>query len=247
MRVAFDLGRFRPRLELPVLQSFCVPTPRRGSCAPASGRERGRPNRCAPISSPQAIRCRAFADGQSGRRQLPRPCRSRSLRPKPLSQSLDNRGVEKVERRDSSAIRLDVPNAFRPVAHIRRTPLLRSRPERRRSRACLEAELPARRERDPEISNMQGARQTPIGLRLDVAAESASCPRKKMCSAGRSPQGWSADRTTPRDIGARGFRASSWAAPVAQTVVCATIRPVTTYQWLALCLILLPNTSYWQQ
>lgn len=120
MRVAFDLGRFRPRLELPVLQSFCVPTPRRGSCAPASGRERGRPNRCAPISS-QAIRCRAFADGQSGRRQLPRPCRSRSLRPKPLSQSLDNRGVEKVERRDSSAIRLDVPNAFRPVPHIRRS------------------------------------------------------------------------------------------------------------------------------
>jgi hypothetical protein len=123
-----SLDRFRPRLELPVLQSFCVPTPRRGSCAPASGRERGRPNRCAPISSPQAIKCRAFADGQSGGgRQFPRPCRSRSLRPKPLSQSLDNRGVEKVERRDSSAIRLDVPNAFCPVAHIRR----KSRPNQR--------------------------------------------------------------------------------------------------------------------
>ena len=49
-----------------------------------------------------------------------------------------------------------------------------------------------------------------------------------MCSAGRSPPGRSADRTTPREIAAKGFRASSWSAPVAQTVVCATIRPVAT-------------------
>ena len=74
---------FRRRSGLPVLRSSFVPTPRQGSCAPVSGRERERPTRCAPLS-PQVIRCRALADGQSGRRQLRRPCRSRSLRPKPL-------------------------------------------------------------------------------------------------------------------------------------------------------------------
>ena len=178
----------RPRSTLPVLRSSCVPTPRRGSCAPASGRERGRPGRCVPILSRQAIRCRAFADGQSGRRQLRRPYRSRSLRRKPLSQSLDNFTLKRTNAKIVLQFAEMFPTRFVPlrisgerlcfapdlrgdeVEHVWRRDFLRAKNATRKS----------------QIGKMDGK---PQSVCVSTSPPNQrSCPRKKMCNAGRSPQ-----------------------------------------------------------
>src|SRR5580658_6051164 len=79
---------------------------------------------------------------------------------------------------------------------------------------CRAARNPLRQEHDLEISDRQDGWQTPISLRLRVAAESAPCRWKRMCSAGRSPQARSAGRTTRLEIAAKGSRASSLAGPL---------------------------------